>query len=152
MDLYNLLNERYKQCDGNHGKNFISLEDLDGLITEQRVEEHLRSNKCLDRRFREIIPIRPRLFAILVLLKREEILNEILEHIPDDSFVYSNEEDVPRGIGTRDERADFFARQSHFPPPLTRDFPPAYFRPHFGLLGWNGLMSFEVGLTASSVK
>ena len=127
MDLYNLLNERYKQCDGENGKNFISLEDLHGLITEQRVEEHLRSNKRLDRRFREIIPIRPRLFAILVLLEREENLNAILEHIPDDSFVYSNEEDVPQEIGNRDQRADFFDRQSHFPPPLTRDFPPRIF-------------------------
>lgn len=131
MDLYNLLNERYKQCDGENGKNFISLEDLHGLITEQRVEEHLRSNSRLHRSIQDIIreffPIRPRLFAILVLLKREEILDEILEHIPDDSFVYSYEKDVPQEIGNRDQRADFFARQSHFPPPLTRDFPPRIF-------------------------
>ena len=132
MDISSLLNDEYKRQEG----KFVSLDFLKDLITEERVEKDPRFSGRFDRNLLETITNRPRLFAILVVLKREEDLKAVFEHFgDDDTFFYSTEGDVPEEIGDRRQGADFFKQQAHFPPPLTRDFPPrkvsATFRPPF---------------------
>ena len=114
---------------------FVSLESLEGCLTEQKVKDHINSiNISISPEELKAIFTMPRLFAILVLLGSEKATVALMEEIEDDTFFYCAEE-VPSKVGDNDQRAQFSELQSQFPPMLScRDPPqefPDSFRPPF---------------------
>lgn len=127
MSLLNHLKDPPKD------KKFLSLVDLKQILTEPAIRDHLRDQGLhVDAPTLELLLSRPRLFAILILLKSEQDMGAILQKFEDDTFFYCEKDQVPQVIS--DQEA-FFEYQARFPPALTCDNPPkvypALFQPPF---------------------
>ena len=126
QDLRSLLS------DSSEKPGFVSLESLEGCLTEQMVTEHISSiNMSISPEELKAIFTMPRLFAILVLLGSEKATVALMEDIEDDTFFYCAEEEVPPKVGDSDQRAQFFRLQSQFPPVLSCKDPPQEFPDSF---------------------
>ena len=111
---------------------FVSLDSLKECIIEQKIEEHISSFSVhISPEELKIIFIRPRLFAILVLLEREKTIIALLADIQNNMFFFHIKEDVPPTIEDSNHQAKFFELQSQFPLMLLYKDPPQEFSDFF---------------------
>lgn len=123
-------------------KRFLSLAYLKDVLTEKTIRAHFGHQglySYITSPTLELLLSRPRLLALLILLKREQDAEKMLGLVKDDTFFFDSEDQVPEEIGYQ---RDFFQCQAYFPLALTCTYPPqefpASFQPPFSerSTGW----------------
>ena len=117
------------ECDR---RQFLPSELLEQLMTKERIKSHLESHDIfLDAAILErILDKGRRLFALLVLLSREAMVNVFFKCFHDDMLPFATIENVPKEVGDERRRRQFLHFQRSFFPKLTCEDPPQeYSRP-----------------------
>ena len=111
------------ECDRHQ---FLPSDLLQQLVTKERIESHLVSHDIFLAAaiLEKILDKGRKLFALLVLLSRETIVDVVFKCFHDDMLPFATIEDVPKEVGDERRRRQFLHFQRSFFPKLTCEDPP----------------------------